>query len=113
MRIPQVFPTSKCKLRLLKLERIKDFLLLEEEFIRNQEVFRPHEVGACERTILSDTAYRPIIQSIDGQTTNRLAHPPSILLQPHARINTQNRRRTRRSGPRWRTCGGPHWRWGT
>lgn len=45
MRIPQVYPTSKCKLRMLKLERIKDFLLLEEEFIRNQEVFRPHEVG--------------------------------------------------------------------
>lgn len=48
MRIPQVFPTSKCKLRLLKLERIKDFLLLEEEFIRNQEVFRPHEVRVCD-----------------------------------------------------------------
>ena len=43
VRIPQVYPTSKCKLRLLKLDRIKDFLLLEEEFIRNQEVFRPHE----------------------------------------------------------------------
>lgn len=43
VRIPQVFPTSKCKLRLLKLDRIKDFLLLEGEFIRNQEVFRPHE----------------------------------------------------------------------
>lgn len=49
VRIPQVFPTSKCKLRLLKLERIKDFLLLEEEFIRNQEVFRPHEVRAWVR----------------------------------------------------------------
>lgn len=36
-----VQPTSKCKLRLLKLERIKDFLLLEEEFIANQEVHRP------------------------------------------------------------------------
>ena len=36
-----VFPTSKCKLRLLKLERIKDFLLMEEEFIQNQEFLRP------------------------------------------------------------------------
>jgi hypothetical protein len=36
-----VTPTSKCKLRLLKLERIKDFLLMEQEFIQNQEVFRP------------------------------------------------------------------------
>lgn len=43
VKIPQVFPTSKCKLRLLKLERIKDFLLMEEEFIRNQEVLKPRE----------------------------------------------------------------------
>jgi hypothetical protein len=57
----QVYPTSKCKLRLLKLDRIKDFLLLEEEFIRNQEVFRPHEEKDQEerakvgmQTIMSD-----------------------------------------------------------
>jgi 26S proteasome regulatory subunit T2 len=42
-KIPAVVPTSKCKLRLLKLDRVKDFLLLEEEFIRNHEVFKPHE----------------------------------------------------------------------
>lgn len=38
-----IAPTSKCKLRLLKLDRVKDFLLLEQEFIRNHEVFKPHE----------------------------------------------------------------------
>lgn len=42
-KTPTVVPTSKCKLRLLKLDRVKDFLLLEEEFIRNHEVFKPHE----------------------------------------------------------------------
>jgi len=42
-RIPAIFPTSKCKLRLLKLERIKDFLLMEEEFIKNQEILKPKE----------------------------------------------------------------------
>ena len=42
-RLPQVYPSTKCKLRLLKLERIKDFLLMEQEYIRNQEVFKPHE----------------------------------------------------------------------
>lgn len=42
-KIPVVLPSSKCKLRLLKLDRVKDFLLLEEEFIRNHEVFKPHE----------------------------------------------------------------------
>ena len=38
-----IFPTSKCKLRLLKLERVKDFLLMEQEFIQNQEIRRPRE----------------------------------------------------------------------
>lgn len=42
-RTPTVVPNAKCKLRMLKLERIKDYLLLEEEFIRNHEVFKPHE----------------------------------------------------------------------
>lgn len=42
-KTPTVVPSSKCKLRLLKLDRVKDFLLLEEEFIRNHEVFKPHE----------------------------------------------------------------------
>lgn len=42
-RIPAIYPTSKCKLRLLKLERIKDFLLMEEEFIKNQEILKPKE----------------------------------------------------------------------
>ena len=30
-------------LRLRKLERIKDFLLLEQEYIQNQEVLKPRE----------------------------------------------------------------------
>lgn len=42
-RIPTVVPTSKCKLRMMKLERIKDFLLMEQEFIKNHEVFKPRE----------------------------------------------------------------------
>jgi 26S proteasome regulatory subunit T2 len=36
-KTPTILPTSKCKLRLLKLDRIKDFLLLEQEFIANFE----------------------------------------------------------------------------
>ena len=42
-KTPTVVPNSKCKLRMLKLDRVKDFLLLEAEFIRNHEVFKPHE----------------------------------------------------------------------
>lgn len=42
-KTPTIVPNSKCKLRLLKLDRVKDFLMLEAEFIRNHEVFKPHE----------------------------------------------------------------------
>eukprot|EP00830_Metopus_es_P015001 TRINITY_DN417_c0_g1_i1.p1 TRINITY_DN417_c0_g1~~TRINITY_DN417_c0_g1_i1.p1 ORF type:complete len:505 (-),score=120.40 TRINITY_DN417_c0_g1_i1:3-1418(-) len=40
-KLPSVTPTTKCKLRLLKLERIKDYMLLEEEFVQNQEELKP------------------------------------------------------------------------
>jgi len=40
-KLPKVVPSTKCRLRHLKLERMKDYLLIEEEFIRNQEVFKP------------------------------------------------------------------------
>ena len=36
-KLPGITPNAKCKLRLLKLERIKDWLLMEEEFVSNQE----------------------------------------------------------------------------
>lgn len=42
-RLPVVTPLTKCKLRLLKLERIKDYLLMEEEFVSNQERLKPQE----------------------------------------------------------------------
>jgi len=38
-----VTPYAKCRLKMLKLERIKDYLLLEEEFIKNQERLKPQE----------------------------------------------------------------------
>lgn len=40
-KLPAVFPTRACNLRKLKLERIKDYLLLEEEFVINQERLKP------------------------------------------------------------------------
>ena len=42
-QLPTVTPLTKCKLRLLKLERIKDYLLIEEEFMSNQERLKPQE----------------------------------------------------------------------
>jgi len=47
-KLPAVKPNTRCKLRLLKLERVKDFLLMEEEFITNQERLKPHEEKAQE-----------------------------------------------------------------
>jgi len=42
-KLPTALPVSKCKLRLLRLERIKDFLLLEEEFLARQAAGKPRE----------------------------------------------------------------------
>ncbi|KAG5968880.1 26S protease regulatory subunit [Claviceps cyperi] len=39
-KLPTVFPTSRCKLRLLRMQRIHDHLLLEEEYVENQERLR-------------------------------------------------------------------------
>lgn len=35
VKLPTVTPITKCRLRKLKLERIKDYLLMEQEFIEN------------------------------------------------------------------------------
>lgn len=47
-KLPAVTPHTKCKLKLLKLERVKDYLLMEEEFITNQERLKPQEEKAQE-----------------------------------------------------------------
>jgi len=60
-RLPAVTPHTKCKLRLLKLERIKDYLLMEEEFITNQERLKPQEEKAQEeRTKVDDLRGTPM-----------------------------------------------------
>merc|ERR1719183_465208 len=56
-----VTPHTKCKLRLLKQERIKDYLLMEEEFIRNQERLKPQEEkNEEERTKVDDLRGSPM-----------------------------------------------------
>lgn len=42
-KLPTVLPTARCKLRQLKLERVKDWLLMEEEYVTNQERLKPQE----------------------------------------------------------------------
>ncbi|KKA30019.1 hypothetical protein TD95_004321, partial [Thielaviopsis punctulata] len=39
-KLPAIYPTSRCKLRLLRMQRTHDHLLLEEEFVANQERIR-------------------------------------------------------------------------
>lgn len=64
-----VTPHTRCRLKLLKLERIKDYLLMEEEFIRNQERLKPqeekHEVSqSCSVFILSAVFYHSFCQCL-------------------------------------------------
>eukprot|EP00347_Sterkiella_histriomuscorum_P010230 403377096 len=42
-KLPQINPVSKCRLKLLRTERVKDYLTMEEEFIKNQERLKPQE----------------------------------------------------------------------
>lgn len=39
-KLPAVFPNSRCKLKMLRMDRIKDHLLLEEAFVETQERLR-------------------------------------------------------------------------
>ena len=47
-KLPAVHPTKRSRLRLLRFERIKDHLLLEEEYVQNQENLRPAEDKVAE-----------------------------------------------------------------
>jgi len=60
-KLPAVTPHRNCRLKLLKLERIKDYLLLEEEFIQNQERLKPQEEKhEEERTKVDDLRGNPM-----------------------------------------------------
>ncbi|TGZ83127.1 26S protease regulatory subunit 4 [Ascodesmis nigricans] len=50
-KLPTVFPNARCKLKMLRMERIKDHLLLEEVFVDNQERLRGRkgEKGGAEQ----------------------------------------------------------------
>ncbi|XP_078490816.1 26S proteasome regulatory subunit 4 [Ciona intestinalis] len=60
-KLPSVTPHTRCRLRLLKQERIKDYLLMEEEYIRNQERLKPQEEKQEEeRTKVDDLRGSPM-----------------------------------------------------
>ena len=47
-KLPNVTPNSKCLLRLRKYERIKDYLLMEEEYIKSQSKNKTEDEKALE-----------------------------------------------------------------
>jgi 26S proteasome regulatory subunit T2 len=63
-KLPAVYPTTRCRLKLLKQERIKDFMLMEEEFIQNQERLKPEaareEKNEEDRTRVDDLRGTPM-----------------------------------------------------
>jgi len=60
-KIPTVTPHARCRLKLLKNERIKDYLLMEEEFIRNQDRLKPQdEKDEEERSKVDELRGRPM-----------------------------------------------------
>jgi len=60
-KLPTVTPNSKCRLRLLKHERIKDYLMMEEEFISGQIALKPKEERDTEeRSKLDDLRGTPM-----------------------------------------------------
>ena len=60
-KLPLVTPHTQCHLKVLKLERIKDYLLRAEEFIRNQEQMKPlEEKQEEERSKMDDPRGTPM-----------------------------------------------------
>jgi 26S proteasome regulatory subunit T2 len=59
-RLPPVYPTTRCKLKMLKMERIKDYLLLEEEFLTNAALTAGEDRTAADRTRVDELRGSPM-----------------------------------------------------
>eukprot|EP00916_Digyalum_oweni_P025088 GHVL01041398.1.p1 GENE.GHVL01041398.1~~GHVL01041398.1.p1 ORF type:complete len:440 (+),score=78.31 GHVL01041398.1:41-1360(+) len=60
-KLPTIVPNARCRLRLMRLERVKDFLLIEEEYIQNQERHKPaKEKNEEERIKVDDLRGSPM-----------------------------------------------------
>ncbi|PYH87942.1 26S protease regulatory subunit 4 [Aspergillus ellipticus CBS 707.79] len=49
-KLPDIYPTSRCKLRYLRMQRVHDHLLLEEEYVANMERLRKTKAQASQDT---------------------------------------------------------------
>merc|ERR1712216_808069 len=84
-RLPNVTPASKCLLRKLKLERVKDWLLMEEEFVGNQERIKPHtERAEEEKSKVDDLRGAPMsVGNLEViMATNKIESLDPALLRP-------------------------------
>ncbi|KAF9585993.1 ATPase of 26S proteasome regulatory subunit 4 [Lunasporangiospora selenospora] len=80
-KLPAVFPTTRCRLKMLKMERIKDYLLMEEEFVVNQERLKPQEEKTQEE--------RSKVDDLRG-TPMSVGTLEEIIDDDHAIISTSN-----------------------
>ncbi|XP_067132248.1 26S proteasome regulatory subunit 4-like [Centruroides vittatus] len=63
-KLPEVKPNKNCRLKLLRLERIQDYLLMEEEFLMNQRIFKHRERSKRETSKVSELRGSPMIVAI-------------------------------------------------
>ena len=101
-RLPTVTPTSKCKLRLLKLERVKDYLLMEEEFVTNQERLKPQEArNEEERTKVDDLRGTPMsVGNLEEIIDDKCGRARRVCVRKtHAQCPLQPRDRVLLRGP--------------
>ena len=54
-KLPTVTPTSKCLLRMRKDERIKDYLLMEECYIKSQQKNKTEQIFLRTRIVTKTT----------------------------------------------------------
>lgn len=61
-KLPTITPNAKCRLRLLKHERVKDYLMMEEEFVAEQQRLKPteNEKDSEEKSKLDDLRGSPM-----------------------------------------------------
>lgn len=81
VKLPKVTPNSKCRLRLLRQERVKDYLLMEEEYIKNQERLRPQdEKKEEERSVVDQLRGTPMIVG----SLEEIIDENHAIVSPHA-----------------------------
>lgn len=81
VKLPKVTPNSKCRLRLLRQERVKDYLLMEEEYIKNQERLRPQdEKKEEERSVVDQMRGTPMIVG----SLEEIIDENHAIVSPHA-----------------------------